>query len=60
MPSEWARQPDVVRVFLGGDVMTGRAIDQLFATHNPDDFGKADHIPAERYLAASAQLPARV
>lgn len=43
-------------MFLGGDVMTGRAIDQLFAQHNPDDFGKADHVPAQQYYQWSADL----
>lgn len=35
--------------------MTGRGIDQLFAVHNPQDFGKPDHVPARQYLAWSAQ-----
>lgn len=52
----WARPDGVLRLFLGGDVMTGRAIDQLFATHNPDDFGKPDHIPATQYRRWSAEL----
>lgn len=43
-------------MFLGGDVMTGRAIDQLFAQHNPDDFGKADHVPAQQYYQWSADF----
>lgn len=46
----------IVRLFLGGDVMTGRAIDQLFAVHNPDDFGKPGHWPARRYEAWSEGL----
>jgi len=45
-----------VRLFLGGDVMTGRGIDQLFAVHNGDDFGKPDHVPAQQYLDWSAAL----
>ena len=52
----WPRQANTLRLFLGGDVMTGRAIDQLFAVHNDDDFGKPEHVPARRYLALSAAL----
>lgn len=52
----WVKPDSCVRLFLGGDVMTGRTIDQLFATHNDDNFGKTDHIPSVRYLAWSAAL----
>lgn len=52
----WAKPKGGFRLFLGGDVMTGRAIDQLFAQHNPDDFGKADHVPAQQYYQWSADL----
>jgi len=45
-----------MRLLLAGDVMTGRAIDQLFATHNPDDVGKPGVVPAAQYLAWSATL----
>lgn len=34
--------------------MTGRAIDQLFASHNADDFGKPGHVPAQQYRDWSA------
>lgn len=47
---------DVVRIFLAGDVLTGGAIDHLFATHNSDDFGKPGHKPAAQYLNESEQL----
>lgn len=36
--------------------MTGRGIDQLFAVHNPDSFGKPDYVPAMQYLSWSAML----
>lgn len=52
----WTKPTGVLRLFLGGDVMTGRAIDQLFPTHNPDDFGKPDHVPATQYQQWSAAL----
>lgn len=54
--SPWAKPEGCLRLFLGGDVMTGRGIDQLFAVHNDDDFGKPDHIPARNYLHWSAAL----
>lgn len=34
--------------------MTGRTIDQLFPTHNADDFGKPGNVPAAQYRAWSA------
>lgn len=48
-PQNWHKPPNVLRFFLGGDVMTGRAIDQLFPGHNEDDFGKPGHVPAQQY-----------
>jgi len=56
MAVDWSRPEGVIRVLLGGDVMTGRAIDQLFPTHARDDFGKPDHVPAARYLSWSVAL----
>jgi poly-gamma-glutamate synthesis protein (capsule biosynthesis protein) len=55
-PGEWRKPSGCIRLFLGGDVMTGRAIDQLFVVHNPENFGKADHVPASQYLAWSADI----
>lgn len=55
-PSDAPPGEDRVRIFLGGDVMTGRAIDRLFAEHLPDDFDRPGHVPASRYLAWSAAL----
>jgi poly-gamma-glutamate synthesis protein (capsule biosynthesis protein) len=52
----WHKPSHSFRIFLGGDVMTGRAIDQLFPIHNADDFGKPGHVPGERYRAWSAAL----
>ena len=52
----WNKPAGCVRLLLAGDVMTGRAIDQLFATHNPDDFGKPGNAPAARYRAWSSAL----
>jgi poly-gamma-glutamate synthesis protein (capsule biosynthesis protein) len=54
--NSYEKTSDCLRIFLGGDVMTGRAIDQLFHTHNADGFGKPKDIPAQQYLVASAKL----
>ncbi len=53
---QWNKSDTNIRIFLGGDVMTGRTIDQLFAVHNLDDFGKTKHIPSQKYHAWSASL----
>lgn len=50
----WHKDAHTIRIFLGGDVMTGRAIDQLFHIHNADDFGKPEHVPAKQYRDWSA------
>ena len=52
----WEKPPNSLRLFLGGDVMTGRGIDQLFALHNPDDFGKPDYVSGQQYLSWSSLL----
>lgn len=50
------RPDNVVRLFVGGDIITGGAIDRLFATHNEDDFGKPDYRPSSQKIELSAQL----
>ncbi len=52
----WEKSADSVRLFLGGDVMTGRGVDQLFATHNEGDFNKPDAVSARQYLEWSALM----
>ena len=53
---DWNKSDKCVRLFLGGDIMAGRAIDQMFQVHNPEKFGKPDHIPASQYRAWSEAL----
>ena len=56
--SHWSlsKPSEILRFFIAGDVMTGRAIDQLFAIQNPEDFGKHDSVPASQYQAWSTEL----
>jgi hypothetical protein len=56
MIQEWVKDEGTIRLFLAGDVMVGRGIDRLFSTHNSDDFGKPNSIPATTYLSQSAAL----
>ncbi|MFE8034107.1 CapA family protein [Thiohalocapsa marina] len=51
-----SKPAESVRLFLAGDVMLGRAIDQLFIRHHPDILDKDDYKPAWLYQHLSEAI----